>query len=275
MKKIFLHLGHGKTGTTSIQTHLSRESSKHTCSVLYPNTCRIYTPPAHHELFRAGLFPESRWANGEDAKMCDALYKEIEESHREIVILSSEAGLATLRGYSVLCKHQLLFFDRLRKNHELQVVYYVRNQLEQIESSFYTFARNNRIVPDEKNFDSYLMNQIEQFDYWKNIESYWGDLVGVENVLTKTYHKNNICNGDIVRDFLGLIGLFDELWPNDLYSSPLENTSPEYRDPRQRGKLISKKRETLIRKRFLESNAKYASKYLDEKSERFLLEGFL
>lgn len=275
MKKIFLHLGHGKTGTTSIQAHLFRESSKNTCNVLYPNTCRIFTPPAHHELFRAGLFPESHWQKGKDQQMCNALYQEIEDSHQEIVILSSETGLASLGQYTGLNTHQILFFEKLINNHKLQIVYYVRNQFEQIESAFYTFARTHQITPNEKNFKVYLTNEIEQFDYWKNIELFWSNLVGAENILSKTYHKTNIQNGDIVQDFLSLIGIFNELWPGGSYTPPLENITPEYQDPNNRGKLMSKNCKSIIKEKFSNSNEKYAEKYLDEQSGKLLLEGFL
>lgn len=206
--------------------------------------------------------------------MCDALYREIADSSKRFAVLSSEAGLATIGRAPESSRHQIRFFDRLNERFEVKVVYYVRNQLEQIESAFYTNARIHNAPLDEAGLDAYIAVAIEQFDFWQNIESYWVGLVGQDNILTKTYHRDNLKNADSVQDFLALTSLYDEQWKRFRPSQTTQHDTPEYRDPAKRGRLLTKAHRALLIERFLEPNRRYAEKYLDEDSARYLLMGF-
>lgn len=274
MKKIIVHLGHGKTGTTAVQSYLHAAALDPTCPFLYPKTCRMLNPPAHHELFKAGFFPAAHWKQGQDKQMCDALYREIVTSEKSIAIISSETGLATIGRAPESNSHQIQFFGKLSEMFDVRVVYYVRNQLEQVESAFYTHARTLGLPVSEENFDNYLVSAIEQFDFWKNMESYWVGLVGKENLLSRTYHRSNLLDGDIVQDFLSLINLYPQQWKKFQPIETSQNETPQYDSPRQRGRLMTEKRNALIRDKFLESNSRYAAKYLGKNSAKYLLAGF-
>jgi hypothetical protein len=275
MTKIFVHLGHGKTGTTSIQSFLHQASRRHGRRFLYPKTCRLYDPPAHHELFRAGFLPRSKWKTGQDEQMCDALYREIDSTSANIVALSSETGLATMGLDPQSNRYQIAFFEKLRDNFDLKIVYYVRNQIEQIESAFYTQSRTANLSPTGENLRRYIAQELIQFDFWKNVESFWSPLVGEENILSRTYHKDNLLNGDVVQDFLRLTGLTSLLWDGSRAEIIEQHATPQYADPKERGRLMSEANRAILVEAFRDSNMRYAQKYLDRDSVKYLLDGFI
>jgi hypothetical protein len=274
MPKLFIHIGHGKTGSTSLQHFLSTCSRQPESPFAFPQTCQIKAHSGHHELFQAGAFPTSRWKLGQDKEMCEALFQEIEKTNKSRIILSSEAGLPGLGRRTVgSSMYQLYFFERLRKFFDLYVVYYVRNQFEHLESAFYTDCRIRGIEPTEQRFNSYFENRACEFNFLENIDSFWSRLVGRQNILSKTYHKNNLLNNDIVQDFLALTNIDDEsIMSNDSFGLEL-NRTPQYGEAGSRGLLVERKYDEIL-EYYLESNFKYAEKYLDETSTRYLLENF-
>jgi hypothetical protein len=275
MQKIFIHIGHGKTGTTSLQAFLHAASASDSCPFLYPSTCLIHDPPGHHELFCAGFFPAAKWKAGQDRIMCQALYNELRASNKATAIISSEVGLATLREPSPASTWQTALFQQLRSEFEVIIVYYVRNQLQHVESAFYTFAAHNRITPDAENFRCYVSNRLEQFDFFRNMETYWEPIFGRNNILSKAYHPDNLVGADIVSDFFALTALNSEELPGQACDRLiLMNRTPQYQIENRRGRLITAEIRQKIIDRFRESNVRYAAKYLGESCRSYLMDGF-
>jgi hypothetical protein len=196
----------------------------------YPQTCQIEKRPAHHELFQAGAFHDaSRWQRGQDKQMCETLFREIESANENLVILSSESGLPALgRRPRVDPSHQINFFERRQKNFDLKVAYYVRNQFELLESDFYTHCRMHKVHPEEQSFGNFFANRAHVFNFWENVESFWERLIGKRNILTKVYHRSNLHYNDIVHDFLALINMENNNFPEHYLPNSELNKTPEY-----------------------------------------------
>jgi hypothetical protein len=120
-RKIFLHIGFGKTGTTSIQkTLLENRYALLNKGVLYPSTGIV--DGAHR-----GLFPLNH--NELDVGIFSELISEIEKSESEKVVLSSE-------NMSFLNESYVEKISGCFENFDVRVIFYVRNQVSLIESSF-------------------------------------------------------------------------------------------------------------------------------------------
>ena len=81
-KNVYIHIGHSKTGTTSLQKFLSKESKSENSNFLYPKTTLIND--GHHLLFKS------------NQETLHTLFKEIKDSCKKNIIISSECGLPNM-----------------------------------------------------------------------------------------------------------------------------------------------------------------------------------
>lgn len=130
-KKIVVHIGTHKTGTTTIQNVFenNREELK-TLGVLYPATNREPYPalPKHTSVFHA-------MGNTESAEIeRKILLDEFEKSNCNFMIISEE-GLAEPRPGA------LKFFAPFTENYDIHVVAYLRRQDMFVESLYNQFVR--------------------------------------------------------------------------------------------------------------------------------------
>lgn len=103
---------------------------------------------------------------------------------------------------NLLCK----FFD------EVNIVTYLRRQ-DQFAVSFlqeasktknaesFMFSGTTLSLPNASSSSFYN----NYFDYYKMM-SRWGDVFGCENIIVKIFDKNKLKNGDVVQDFLSVVG---------------------------------------------------------------------
>lgn len=154
--KLILHVGNHKTGSTTIQNSLKRGSelllSKY--GVLYPETFQIRA--AHHLLPSTIL--NDRTLFGEEivhttAALISSLKEEIQIKKPKIVFLSSEEFFR-FKGEDISKLDSFMnIFD------EVEIVSYLRNQLDHIESS-YKFGILWEFSRLELNFGDYLEHNL-------------------------------------------------------------------------------------------------------------------
>lgn len=285
-KKIYLHIGHGKTGTSSLQKFLLKESLKKNCNFLYPKNTLI--GDGHHELFKA------------DERVFKSLYKEIISSSKENVIISSECGLPNFRNFVRGEAYKIDFFYDISKKFNVDVIYYVRNHFEILESSFLqyvktkkpevylNFLRKNQeecFLKQKKMLKNYFFPEeikpqlwldtapTRQFDYYANIECFWGKIFD-KKIFTKTYNKNNLVNENIIDDFLSIVDPKNEfLINNAAKETVLENKTGAYAYNKM-GFLIDEEVKQNIKNVFFQSNISYSKKYLDKINSDYLMDGF-
>ncbi|MDA0420469.1 sulfotransferase domain-containing protein [Vibrio alginolyticus] len=146
-RKLYLHIGTEKTGTTSIQEffHANRELLKNECSLLYPNFG--YSELAQFELV-AALHPISN--NGRVAEFapkkeydadkvwlefCDRIRK---TSYEKVLVsvehFSSRIDESGIRYISKILSENLSDF-------EIVVIVYLRNQVDMFQSAYSTYIK--------------------------------------------------------------------------------------------------------------------------------------
>lgn len=276
-KKLFLHMGHGKTGTTSIQHFLANLFSD--SIVYYPQTCRgkahgRYSSLQHLELHSSGWDSRlCKYQRGEDEKMLDDLRDEISKTNKKYIILSSECGLATFGAASPSYSTQDLFFRELNENFDFKIVYYVRNQFDALRSHYCgNIAPKSNSLQDYCRFIEHIKkNKYIQFNYWRNVVKYWARVCGEDKILVRLYHPQVMKNSDVVEDFLETVGLYKELWTADV-NTQRRNVSTGIHSLKH--KTLPPHTHALIRDFFVEDNIKLAERFLSKEDASYFMEGF-
>ncbi len=183
-KKVYIHIGHGKTGTSAIQKFLSNESLRDDSKFLYPKT--TFIGDGHHFLFKSSK------ENLKD------LFREIKETSKKNIIISSECGLPNIRHFVENAGYRIDFFRDVAKEFDTEVIYYVRNHFQMLESSFFQHIKVNDkefyLSFLENNFDKLKSQKVlqehffpsdtepslwthiiptRQFDYYENVNGFW------------------------------------------------------------------------------------------------------
>lgn len=201
MKTVYLHIGYGKTGTSSVQTFLSKNRTKLAeLGLLYPETGLVFD--AHHGL---AIFQEPEMSAGIQG-LYKNLIREIEESPANRVIISSEQFCFIRPPYLEKVKY---FF----KNHEVRIIFYIRKQSQLIESAFLQWQKEGRNYG--KNLEDFYNTNKAGFDFMQRIQP-WIDAFGSKNIIVRVYDRRLI-GDDTCSDILRILGIENSL--------PAENTN--------------------------------------------------
>lgn len=187
-KKLLIHVGMGKTGTTALQEFFwANRNLLAEKGVCYPKVGVV--SGAHHLLsphvppFLADmgtyLKPEE-WAPA------------IAAEDSETVLLSSELmAWAAPELVQEFCASLQRWFD-------LRILFYFRRQDSQIMAAYNQQVKaGTQIRP----IQDVITRQMERFDYLAKIAP-WRDQVGTENVSVRPFERGQFHEGDIRKDFL-------------------------------------------------------------------------
>ncbi len=199
MKKLFLHIGPLKTGSTTIQSFLSYNiENLRNYGYLYPQTGR---PPkkspfqhsAQHNL--SWLIIKSKKANPAFGTWKEA-HKEIENSNLDNIIISSEF-------FEFANTKQIGILKSKLESYEVKILIYVRRQDLRLESLYTQSVKHGVCGTD---ILSFIERRKERSDYYKLIEP-WKQAFGINNIIVRPLEKTQIPN--IYHDILKVIGITD------------------------------------------------------------------
>lgn len=196
-KNIYLHVGSGKTGTTSIQLTLHRNSD-----ILYENG---YLYDIESDISHSNIFSWTAQMPDDIERYFYALKERmITDKKIHTAIISSE----NMMGLDIELLHMIKFILN-PEIFNVVIVAYIRNQIEHIPShylqkqkdpfQFYCGSINNffkemkHIYGNEHNF---IMNN-------------YGSIFGHENIIVRIYDRSLLMNNDSVEDFLNIFNLND------------------------------------------------------------------
>ena len=187
-KKLYLHIGMGKTGTTALQHFFwdNRDilAAKGIC---YP---KLGIQSCAHHLLSPHIprFLEDQWEFLSVEKWAPTLVTAKE--HR--ILLSSElmawADEALARKF---CAQVSAWFD-------VHVVIYLRRQDNIIMASY---NQQIKAGPQKRRIDLIYRKQLERFDYLK-ILTPWADSLEPGKLIVRPYEKEQFHKGDIRKDFM-------------------------------------------------------------------------
>ena len=190
--QVWLHIGHGKTGTTALQTYFVHRTS---CDPRFhfPVTGRR-SSGAHHDVFplehQAGLLKSA-------ASLLAELRAEIKSRPPEHLTVLSSEHLCYFRPW------QAAQVIKALKGVDVRLLYYVRRQDELMESAYKWRLADG---PDSYNgITDFVRHQVRGFDFLQRIAP-WTAHVSDDRFRARLYHRET-CAKDIVSDVEQVLGL--------------------------------------------------------------------
>lgn len=188
MGRLWLHIGHGKTGTSALQAAL--RTGRGWC---HPKTGR--SGAGDHNR----LFPVDAPVYGE-AALAQLRAARAEIGAAPVSVLSSES----------LCfaaPEKVAQIAEVFAGLEVRVLYYIRRQEDLVESGFRQHQRGRLRVARKVavTVEKYLATHRDSFDFSLRVAP-WASILG-ENALTLRLYDRETCAGDICGDFSAVTGL--------------------------------------------------------------------
>jgi len=227
-KKVILHLGMHKTGSTALQAFLVAHAAnllQHR-SVLVPEAGRPMLgerlSDGHHQL--AWMLDADRPMHRERHGSPDLfarLRQEIDDSAATTVILSSEELDALQRPEIERLAAEL-------GGHEVQVVVYLRRQDQFVQALYFTeVAYQGGKVADIESFIQ--SGRCSSLDYAALLED-WAAVFGRGRIVARRYERRQLLGGNVVKDFMDAVGIRIPWAREDLWKLPevtLNRTLPK------------------------------------------------
>lgn len=210
-KKIILHIGCEKTGTTSIQNTLffNKQLLAERDSILYPKSLGgknhwkigIYACDEDKNLTR-------HLAKGESLevfrnKLEVAFSEEVAASEASTIIISNEWLHSRVRNQNEFERLKQLL---LKVSDNIQVIMYVRRQDKMAVSLYSTALKAGKCHPFSFPAVSSKKSLPYYYDFF-SIYKNWVSLVGGELVTVRGFDKKFLYKGDVVKDFINEVGL--------------------------------------------------------------------
>lgn len=286
VKKLFVHIGTGKTGSTALQYFLNQYSDS-----LRDDYSLSYVRSGRGKNRRERGHQHAKFSQSvglETTELSLDIAYEIGNSDTTTHVISSEQFSTPRPG---VCPRVYLY--PLMQVAEVHVVLYVRPQDQYIDSLYAQWLKKvERLPPVGGIREFYQQRQKRGWPDYYRLARRWEDVVGLERVHVRPYDRKQLLGGDIVRDFLSLLGIPDacalaesETSPANpsltveqirvieaLYECGLEHLdSKELRRPRGGGGTPRVMNEALRRQvldDYAESNSKLVERYLDSSWER-------
>lgn len=227
-KKVYLHIGLHKTGTTSIQVFFSKKKDiLETQGILYPLTGRPQKYKfGQHQLpwsimSRIHYVPNQDWKRKLTGREVDTLWaelnNEIDSSSAEEVVISSEE-------FDVLSDDEIANVGMRLSNYNVIPVLFIRNHANFIESSYRTAVMHSHYV---QSIDHLAHNSRSRLDYFNMIMD-WRKIASDEHVVVLNYDIHKIRNNAIVAFFEACIPRNPELLEMAKFESRYNTSYPAY-----------------------------------------------
>jgi len=201
--KLFLHIGYPKTGTTSLQSFLYnfRDDIFKKFSIYYPKTGIVSeNDPGHHLL--TGTHPYC--TKIDITKMWTDLFQEAQIVGAYRILISSE--------FFSIIKDLEKFKSNFNDNFSVNtIIVYIRRQDLHAESNYSQIIKHGyplgkffltfrQYIQDKLNYLTSYLNYLNQLHIWQKAfpESF---------LIPRIYDKRILLNGDVISDFLSLIGI--------------------------------------------------------------------
>jgi hypothetical protein len=213
--QVILHIGTGKTGTTTIQNVLARRrEALRARGILYPQSLGR----ANHEAaavcaadFEPGFTPKKAPSVRDEAalpafrdRMREALAGEIRQSGCATVVISNEHLFEKVREP----RHAQRVLDLLGTGPEaVTIVLYVRPQVDMAAAVYGELLRMGSAPDYDRFFEARRTRAL--LDYRGGVEA-WAAVFGMEAIRLRVFDRKRLAGGDVLTDFAGVAGIDPE-----------------------------------------------------------------
>ncbi len=195
MKKVFIHIGQHKTGSTAIQDFLFQNETTlfHNDISYCPGTrlCLEGKPHVRHKML--SLKPH------ENFELIKNLANEIDTTPLNTFIISGEGFCrAAERLYMI---KGLVDIKTALSEHEVKIIVYLRPQ-EELLQSFYNWRVKGGY--ESRTFNQYIKEYPEQrsvYFHFHKLLAPFAEIFGAENIIVRIYNRTNFEGGSIFTDF--------------------------------------------------------------------------
>jgi len=166
-KKLILHIGLDKTGTSTIQNvlHVNRDYLLNNYKILYPLTGQWHDHSHHRIPF--SMIKNNLHSNEDDlSTLLDSLLNEIATSTCERVVISSEIFRSCIN----LESFDLFYSSLVELFESVDIVIYLRNQVNWLLSLYNQFVKDNN-VRFSQSFNNFFEKTKERADYFTLLTS--------------------------------------------------------------------------------------------------------
>lgn len=206
MKNVFLHIGTGKTGTSTIQNslHESRDKLRSTFSIDYANIA-IKSIDHFGEKIIAH-YPLVDWIKSRSEKGLKKIGEYIESSDCKTIVFSCE------NLYHALTREDVEWLAHQLGRFNVYSICYVRRQDLYIESAYRQQVKVGEFKMPFRDFlkrhtDPYFLNEVHA-NYFRMIEV-WKNAFGRDHTIVKPFDRKLFRNGSLLDDFGAILGIDD------------------------------------------------------------------
>ncbi len=214
-RKIILHIGAGKTGSSAIQRFLDLNvDALRRENIVVPDNDLALTGRAcgnHVRIFRAWTENPVEGREALEAAM-QAIFESVGDA---ATILLSAENLAAQKVAPSL-------FEGLVKNHDVAVILYIRRQDEFILSAWQQWA-----VKVQHDFLAWLIAATGSLGDWKTHLTNWERVIPREQITVRIFDRTRLENGDVIADFFKVLGLST---PFEAFAYPEKEANPSFDD---------------------------------------------
>lgn len=200
--RIILHIGVYKTGTTAVQSFLSRNRAVLAeRGVLYPESFTKFD--AHHPLpWALGVGHQAKDLSVRPDEVVGAILQEADSAGADTIILSSEEFI------NLEAAERLPKLKRLFDGHAIEILIYLRRQDSLLLSTYGQHVRMYSIRFSGTIADFLLKhsNFLIKYNYSQTLQR-WAKVFGSDAMRIRLYDQARFPEGNIVEDFADTLGI--------------------------------------------------------------------
>lgn len=219
MKKLYLHIGTPKTGTSTLQ-HFFRNNrivleNKGICYPLWPEYDSLLDGGRESTFGNFGWIERVAMGDEHKKKIIGDIFEKYDNVllSTECIWIETKDKAAFLRWLKDIC------------DIDIRVIVYLRRQDDYLEAQYREYVRVLQFtdsIHDVFDCNSTSLGEVKETLDYLSILNNMADVIGRNNIIVRPYEKEQFINNSIIDDFLYLIGLE----PDKEYKMPEKNYNP-------------------------------------------------